>query len=57
MPSGVYPRTKEHIRKVTEKLYITVNKWNATHPKNDRWGAKGGRTKYFNKPKPTAPSL
>lgn len=47
MPSGVYPRTKEHIRKVTEKLYIAVNKWNATHPKNDRWGAKGGRTKYF----------
>jgi len=45
MPSGVYPKTKEHIKKATAGIMLAVKKWNKTHSKNDRWGSRAGKAK------------
>lgn len=48
MPSGVYPKTKEHIQKAAAGIQLAVERWNKTHSKDDRWGSRAGKARHKN---------
>jgi hypothetical protein len=46
MPSGVYPRTKEHIKKAAAGVGLAVARWNKSHSESDRWGSRAGKARH-----------